>query len=160
MARAFKPCVSRLEGVFLSSELPRRFPPFMLIRNDVFSGRFQMRTDALLSHLHHRSPPPPADYWSSDRCRDAPAETVVPYVSSHASLMRLPVSLLCYCGLYSFYKPLHCSIRHPRSHDQSSRMATKGIIEFLLNLCNFIIFADKFLILSFYCCFPAAICIQ
>lgn len=33
----------------------------------------------------------------------------MPYVFSHASLIRLPVSLLCYCDLYLSYKHLHCS---------------------------------------------------
>lgn len=111
------------------------------------------------------SPPPPVPTPPPQQIIgaliDAPSETVVPYVSNHASLMRLPVSLLCYCNLYSFYKPLHCSKRHPCSHDQSTRMATKGITEFLLNLFNFIIFASgKFFLFSFYYSFPAAICIQ
>lgn len=39
--------------------------------------------------------PTQADSRSSDRCGAAPTEIVVPYVFSNASLMRLPVSLLC-----------------------------------------------------------------
>lgn len=47
--------------------------------------------------------PPQADWRSSGGCGAAPTETVVPYVFSNASLMRLPVSLLstvtCTCSI-------------------------------------------------------------
>lgn len=57
------PWLSRLEGVFFfSMELQKRFPLCMHIMNvrmvtygsTNFSGRFRMRTDALLSHFHHQ----------------------------------------------------------------------------------------------------------
>lgn len=46
---------------------------------------------------------------SGESRRDAPTETVVPYISNHSPLKKsLPVSLLCYSNLYSFFKLLHC----------------------------------------------------
>lgn len=88
---------------------------------------------------------------------DAPAETLVPYVSSHASLMRLPVSSLCNCDSYFNYKLRHyfkqnkvsAVIISPQELEQNPFLDICNLFEFV----SFydLVSPDTFLILSSFC---------
>lgn len=63
----------------------------------------------------------------------------MPYVFSHASLIRLPVSLLCFRDLYLFYKHLHCSKKKKKSQcvtaiDVGGKKSNSEIVDFFFLL--------------------------